>query len=50
MVLGSGYRGTVDQLTVPDREHVRRENADFIRRTSLGSVESNVVYGTAMKT
>ncbi len=49
MVVGSGYRGTVDQLTPADRERVRLENLDFIRRTSLRSVESNVVYGIALK-
>jgi len=49
MVMGSGYRGTVDQLTPADCERVRRENLDFIHRTSLRSLESNVVYGTGMK-
>ena len=50
MVMGSGYRGTVEQLVPADRERVRRENLDFIRRTSLGSLESNVVYATGIKT
>lgn len=49
MVMGSGYRGTVDQLTPADRERVRRENLAFIHRTSLRSLESNVVYATAVK-
>lgn len=49
MIMGSGYRGTVDQLTPEAREQVRKENADFIQRTALRSVECNVVYGTAVR-
>ena len=50
MVLGSGYRGTIDQLSAENRERVRRANFDFIRQTSVQSVETNVVYGVASKT
>jgi hypothetical protein len=49
MIMGSGYRGTVEQLSHADRERVQRENLDFIHRTSLRSLESNVVYATGMK-
>jgi ubiquinone/menaquinone biosynthesis C-methylase UbiE len=49
MVMGSGYRGTVEQLDPADRERVRLENLDFIHRTSLRSLESNVVYATAVR-
>lgn len=50
MVLGSGYRGTVDQLSPSDRERVRTENLAFIEEASIRSLEANVVYGTAIKT
>ena len=50
MVLGSGYRGTIDQLSAEDRERVRLANFDFIREASVQSVETNVVYGIAVKT
>lgn len=50
MVLGSGYRGTIDQLSAEDRERVRRANFDFIHQASVQSVETNVVYGIAVKT
>lgn len=50
MVLGSGYRGTVDQLSQEDRERVRVANFDFIREASVQSIETNVVYGVAVKT
>ena len=49
MVIGSGYRGPVDQLTPEQREQVRSENLEFIRGASLRSVEANVVYATAIK-
>jgi len=47
--MGSGYRGTVAQLDLSDQERLRLANLDFIRRTSLRSLESNVVYATAKK-
>ncbi|HSE38150.1 MAG TPA: class I SAM-dependent methyltransferase, partial [Blastocatellia bacterium] len=47
MIMGSGYRGTVAQLDPADRERVRLANLDFIHRTTLRSLESNVVYATA---
>lgn len=48
MIMGSGYRGTVDQLSPEERERVRSANLDFIQRTSLRELESNVVYATAV--
>lgn len=49
MVLGSGYRGTVEQLSPTDLECVRQENIDFIRQASVRSLEANVVYALAVK-
>jgi len=49
MVLGSGYRGTIDQLSPAEREQVRAENLDFIRREAIGSVEANVIYAIGKK-
>ena len=49
MIMGSGYRGTIEQLDPADQERVRLENLDFIRRTSVRSLESNVVYATAIR-
>ena len=49
MIMGSGYRGTIEQLTPEAREQVLKENTDFIQRTALQSVECNVVYATAIK-
>ena len=49
MILGSGYRGTVEQLTTDDRERVRLVNYEYITRANVRSVESNVVYAVAVK-
>jgi SAM-dependent methyltransferase len=49
MIMGSGYRGTVEQLSPEERERVRGANLDFIRRTSLRELEANVVYATAVR-
>jgi ubiquinone/menaquinone biosynthesis C-methylase UbiE len=44
MIMGSGYRGTVEQLSPEEREHVRRANLNFIERTALRDIEANVIY------
>jgi hypothetical protein len=49
MILGSGYRGTVEQLTTDHREGVRLANNEYITRAAVRSVESNVVYAVAVK-
>ena len=49
MIMGSGYRGTVEQLSPEDRERVRRANFDFIERTSLRELEANVIYASGRR-
>jgi SAM-dependent methyltransferase len=48
-VLGSGYRGTLEQLDAQAREHVRARNLAYIRAAGIRSVEANVVYAIATK-
>ena len=48
-VLGSGYRGTLDQLDASARERVRIANLNYIRESRVRSVEANVVYAVATK-
>jgi len=48
-VLGSGYRGTFDQLTAADRDRVRRANLEYVHRSGIRAVEANVVYAVATK-
>ena len=48
-VLGSGYRGTVEQLDVNDRERVHAANLHYVRQSGVRSVEANVVYAIAGK-
>ena len=47
--MGSGYRGTLDQLSASEREQVRTENLDFIRREAIHSIEANVMYAIGKK-
>ena len=47
MVLGSGFRGTVDQLSTTERERVETENSAFIRDEKIRSVEVSVLYAQA---
>jgi SAM-dependent methyltransferase len=47
LVLGSGYRGTVDQLSPSDRAHVRDACAAFLEAENVRQVEANVVYAVA---
>ena len=49
VILGSGYRGTVEQLSTEDRARVQLANFDFIQRASVRNVETNVIYGIALK-
>jgi len=48
-VVGSGYRGTLEQLDAGEREQVRRANCDYVQRSGIRSVEANVVYAIAAK-
>jgi ubiquinone/menaquinone biosynthesis C-methylase UbiE len=48
-VMGSGYRGTIDQLDADAREHVRTANYNYIRKSGPLDVEANVIYAIAKK-
>src|SRR5215467_14126645 len=41
IVLGSGYRGTIEQLTQAEREKVKQANLAFIRDENISAVETN---------
>jgi SAM-dependent methyltransferase len=49
IVLGSGYRGTVEQLSPADRAHVQEACAAFVRSERVRQVETNVVFAVARK-
>jgi len=49
-VLGSGYRGTLEQMDSEARDRVRVANLDYIRTSGIRFVEANVVYAIATKT
>ena len=48
-VLGSGYRGTIDQLNENECERVRSINENYIVESGIERVEANVVYAVAVK-
>jgi ubiquinone/menaquinone biosynthesis C-methylase UbiE len=49
LVQGSGYRGTLDQLSVESRERVKQHNLAFVRARGVTEVETNVVHAVARK-
>jgi SAM-dependent methyltransferase len=49
ILLGSGYRGTIEQLSQTDRERVKEVNLAFIRDERISSIETNVLYALATK-
>jgi ubiquinone/menaquinone biosynthesis C-methylase UbiE len=50
IVLGSGYRGTIEQLTLAERQEVKKANLAFIRDENISAVETNALYALATKT
>jgi len=50
IVSGSGYRGTIEQLTKTEREMVKQANLAFIIEEKISAVETNVLYTLATKT
>jgi ubiquinone/menaquinone biosynthesis C-methylase UbiE len=49
IILGSGYRATVEQLSASEREKVKDANLAFIRGAKISAIETNVLYAVATK-
>jgi ubiquinone/menaquinone biosynthesis C-methylase UbiE len=49
IVLGSGFRSTVDQLGSSIAERVRRANLDWLASRDIHEIEVNVLYGSATR-
>ena len=49
IILGSGYRGTIEQLSQADRGKVREANLAFISDERISSIQTNVLYALATK-
>ena len=49
IALGSGYRGTIEQLSSTERVAVREANLTFIRDHGIVRLETNAVYAVATK-
>jgi ubiquinone/menaquinone biosynthesis C-methylase UbiE len=49
IVLGSGYRGTIEQLDSTERQKAQEANLAFIRDEKISAIETNVLYALAAK-
>ena len=49
IVLGSGYRGTIEQLNLAERQKVKEANLAFIHDEKISAIETNVLYALATK-
>jgi hypothetical protein len=49
IALGSGYRGTIEQLNPAARDRVRLATLDTLSKNQVRSVETNAVYAIARK-
>src|SRR5215471_14484598 len=49
IVLGSGYRGTIELLNLAERQKVKEANLAFIRNEKISAIETNVLYALATK-
>lgn len=49
IVLGSGYRGTIEQLRESALKQVKEANLRFIKSSKITTIETNVLYAVATK-
>jgi ubiquinone/menaquinone biosynthesis C-methylase UbiE len=49
IVLGSGFRATVEQLSAPERDRVRAANLAALRAQGARCIEAHALYATAFK-
>ncbi|HEV7126053.1 MAG TPA: hypothetical protein VGN32_01275, partial [Ktedonobacterales bacterium] len=49
IALGSGYRGTIEQLDPDGRERVRQAILGELRAHDVRAIETNVIYALATK-
>jgi len=49
VVVGSGLRGTVDQMSPDDAARVREDNLRWIAENGVDQIATNAIYATARK-
>jgi ubiquinone/menaquinone biosynthesis C-methylase UbiE len=49
LVMGSGYRGTLEQLSTDARERIKTHNLRSLAASGVTAVEANVLYAVATK-
>ena len=47
--MGSGYRGTLEQLTPAAQARIRTHNLTYLADQTVSRVEANVVYSISLK-
>jgi hypothetical protein len=50
MVLGTGYRATIQQLEPAAAQRVRASSVAWLRQHAVRELEANVIYARARKT
>jgi ubiquinone/menaquinone biosynthesis C-methylase UbiE len=50
VAMGSGYRGTLEQMDPATRERVRTATLDALSKQNVRSIETNAIYAIARKT
>lgn len=49
VAMGSGYRGTLEQMDPTTRERVRQATIDALTKQNVRSIETNAIYAIARK-
>lgn len=49
IAMGSGYRGTLEQMDAATRERVRQATVDSLTKQNVRSIETNAIYAIARK-
>lgn len=50
IVLGSGFRWTIEKLGVEAASRVHDQNIDWIKVNNIQTIETNVIYAVSTKT
>ena len=49
LLMGSGYRGTLEQLSSATRERIKAHNSGYLETAKISQVEANVLYAVVRK-
>jgi hypothetical protein len=49
LVMGSGYRGTIERMSADARDRVRARNDAYVMSAGVDAIHTDVLYATATK-